>query len=72
MAELDAASHNLQMRLEEATAIHEELQKELSRLGRTWAPGQGQGILQQALDDAKARLITLRRCKPQLRRGTLP
>jgi len=33
VAELDAASHNLQMRLEEATAIHEELQKELSRLG---------------------------------------
>ena len=33
VAELDAASHNLQTRLEEATAIHEELQKELSRLG---------------------------------------
>jgi len=45
VAELDAASHNLQMRLEEATAIHEELQKELEPAGgERGHPGQGQGI----------------------------
>ena len=61
VAELDAASHNLQMRLEEATAIHEELQKELSRLGANVGTlVKDKESLQQALDDAKARLITLR------------
>jgi len=58
VAELDAASHNLQMRLEEATAIHEELQKELSRLGANVGTlVKDKESLQQALDDAKARLI---------------
>ena len=60
MADLDAASHNLQTRLEEATAIHEELQKELSRLGENVGTlVKDKESLQRALDDAKARLITL-------------
>ncbi|MGB7810011.1 MAG: OmpA family protein [Polyangia bacterium] len=60
VAELDATSHNLQTRLEEATAIHEELQKELSRLGENVGTlVKDKESLQQALDDAKARLITL-------------
>ncbi|MGC9986461.1 MAG: OmpA family protein [Polyangia bacterium] len=60
VADLDAASHNLQTRLEEATAIHEELQKELSRLGENVGTlVKDKESLQRALDDAKARLITL-------------
>ena len=61
VVELDAAVHNLQTRLQEAAAIHEELQTELQRLGtNVGSLVKDREALQQALDDAKTRLVQLR------------
>lgn len=61
LSELKASIHNLQARLDEATAIHQQLQGELERTGKdVGAMLKEKGTLQQALDDARARLAELR------------
>ncbi len=61
VAGLEAEANNLQARLDEATALHQQLQKELERLGKNvGAMLESKGVMQQALDDAKRRLAELR------------
>lgn len=61
VAELEASTQNLHKRLDEATALHQQLEKALERLGKNvGAMVQDKGALQRALDDAKGRLAELR------------
>ncbi len=61
LSQLEASTQNLQMRLDEATALHQQLQSELERLGKNvTAMLRDKGAMQRALDDAKQRLGELR------------
>ncbi len=73
-AEFEATAHNLQARLDEATALHQLLEKELERLGKNvGAMLKDKGAMQQALDDAKFRLAELRtmQAAAEARRGAM-
>jgi flagellar motor protein MotB len=60
-AGLAATAHNLQARLDEATALHQLLEKELERLGKNVGEMlEDKGAMQQALQDARTRLAELR------------
>ena len=62
LSELSTADHNLQTRLDEATAMNEQLRGELQRLGKDVDKILSErGTLSKALEDAKSRLDELRK-----------
>lgn len=62
--ELSTGDHNLQAKLDEATAINAKLRSELERLGKNVDTIlQEKGTLSKALDDAKVRLDELRKAQ---------
>jgi chemotaxis protein MotB len=64
LSELSTANHNVQAQLDEATAIHQQLRTELSRLGKDVDKMLSErGTLSKALDDAKTRLDELRKAQ---------
>jgi chemotaxis protein MotB len=64
LSELSTTSHNLQVQLDEATAINQQLRGELERLGKDVDKILAdRGTLSKALDDAKARLEELRKAQ---------
>jgi chemotaxis protein MotB len=64
LSDLSTANHNLQARLDEATAINAKLSSELGRLGKNVDQMlQEKGTLSKALDDAKTRLEELRKAQ---------
>jgi len=74
LAELSAETHNLQVRLDEATALHQQLETALERLGKNVGSMLAdEGAMQQALADAKARLAELRglQAAAQARKATM-
>jgi chemotaxis protein MotB len=61
LSDLSTADHNLQVRLDEATAINQQMRDELQRLGKDVDKMLAdRGTLSKALDDAKSRLDELR------------
>jgi chemotaxis protein MotB len=64
LSDLTTSDHNLQVQLDEATAINAKLRGELERLGKNVDQMlQEKGTLSKALDDAKARLEELRKAQ---------
>jgi chemotaxis protein MotB len=64
VSDLSTTDHNLQVKLDEATAIGSQLRGELERLGKNVdAMLQEKGTLAKALDDAKGRLEELRKAQ---------
>lgn len=64
LQELTVGAHNLQAKLDEATAINQQLRSELERLGRNVDQLLSErGTLRSALEDAKARLEELRKAQ---------
>src|SRR5258708_2079951 len=64
LSELSTADHNLQTRLDEATAMNEQLRGELQRLGKDVDKIlSDRGTLSKALEDAKSRLDELRKAQ---------
>lgn len=64
LAELSTGSHNLQAKVDEATAINQQLRGELERLGKNVDKLLTEkGTLSTALDDAKSRLEELRKAQ---------
>lgn len=64
MSDLTTSGHNLQSRLDEATAMNQQLRDELQRLGKDVDKMLGdRGTMSRALDDAKSRLEELRRAQ---------
>jgi chemotaxis protein MotB len=64
MSELTTSGHNLQSRLDEATAMNQQLRDELQRLGKDVDKMLiDRGTMSRALDDAKTRLEELRRAQ---------
>jgi len=64
ISDLSTSDHNLQSKLDEATAINAQLRAELERLGKNVdAMLQEKGTLSKALDDAKASLDELRKAQ---------
>lgn len=64
LQELTVGAHNLQTKLDEATAINQQLRNELERLGRNVDKLLSErGTLASALEDAKARLEELRKAQ---------
>ena len=63
-SDLSTSDHNLQSRLDEATAINQQLRDELVRLGKDVDKILTErGTLSKALDDAKSRLEELRKAQ---------
>lgn len=64
LQELNVGAHNLQAKLDEATAINQQLRGELERLGRNVDKlFSERGTLTNALEDAKIRLEELRKAQ---------
>lgn len=64
LGDLTTSDHNLQARLDEATAINAKISGELGRLGKNVDQIlEEKGTLSKALDDAKARLDELRKAQ---------
>jgi chemotaxis protein MotB len=64
LTEARVANHNVQTRLDEATAIDDRLRDELRRLGKNVTDLlTDRGAMSRALDDAKARLEELRKAQ---------
>jgi len=64
LQEMTVGAHNLQAKLDEATAINQQLRGELERLGRNVDKLLSErGTLADALEDAKARLEELRKAQ---------
>jgi chemotaxis protein MotB len=64
MNDLTTSGHNLQSRLDEATAMNQQLRDELQRLGKDVDKMLiDRGTMSRALDDAKSRLEELRRAQ---------
>jgi len=64
LQEMAVGTHNLQAKLDEATAINQQLRGELERLGRNVDKLLSErGTLASALEDAKARLEELRKAQ---------
>jgi chemotaxis protein MotB len=64
LSEVSTGDHNLQARLDEATAINAKLRGELERLGKNVDTIlQEKGTISKALDDAKSRLEELRKAQ---------
>ncbi|GAC1570788.1 MAG: OmpA family protein [Polyangiales bacterium] len=64
ISELNSANHNLQVNLDEATAINQRLRDELTRLGKDVDTMLAEkGMLTDALKEAKNRLKELRRAQ---------
>lgn len=64
LSDLSTSDHNVQAKLDEATAINSQLRSELERLGKNVdSMLQEKGTLAKALDDAKGRLDELRRAQ---------
>jgi chemotaxis protein MotB len=72
LADLSTSTHNLQARLDEATAINQQLRGELERLGKDVDKVLAErGTLSKALDDARARLDELRKAQAAAETRTL-
>jgi chemotaxis protein MotB len=66
LSDLSTGDHNLQAKLDEATAINAKLRSELERLGKNVDTIlQEKGTLSKALDDAKSRLEELRKAQAE-------
>jgi chemotaxis protein MotB len=64
LSDLTTSGHNLQRRLDEATAMNQQLRDELQRLGKDADKMLAdRGTLSKSLDDARARLDELRRAQ---------
>ncbi len=64
LSELSTSDHNLQSKLDEATAINQQLRDELARLGKDVDKILAdRGTLSKALEDAKGRLEELRKAQ---------
>ena len=64
LSDLTTSDHNLQAKLDEATALNAKLRSELERLGKNVDQMlRDKGSLSNALDDAKARLEELRKAQ---------
>lgn len=64
LSDLTTSDHNVQAKLDEATAINAQMRGELERLGKNVdAMLQEKGTMAKALDDAKGRLEELRRAQ---------